>query len=46
MEVRSMFGNTRVNEEDGKYSLTIKSLSYTHCGRVAHVKWMGEMTDI
>jgi hypothetical protein len=27
MEVRSLFGNTRVNEEGGKYSLTITFLS-------------------
>jgi len=29
MEVRSVFGNTRVNEEDGKYSITISLLSPT-----------------
>jgi hypothetical protein len=27
MEVRSLFGNTRVNEEGGKYSVTITFLS-------------------
>ena len=27
MEMRSLFGNTRVNEEGGKYSLTITFLS-------------------